>query len=123
MRDRADGTWFQPWEPIKQGKIHDHSFRPVLLMGPYLRANRECGQRALCASCSDLNLPAKAPYLKPHKKRGQERGSIGHGIDFDVFVLGVSALAKGAQSIERRYAESSREVAIARAAGLAALKC
>jgi hypothetical protein len=51
------------------------------------------------------------------KQRGEEGGALRHGVDEDVFVGGVGAVAYGAEAVEGGDAEGGGEVAVGAAAG------
>src|SRR5713226_133499 len=46
------------------------------------------------------------------KKSGQQSGACGHGVDEDVLVRGMRAVADGAETVERRDAETGGEISV-----------
>jgi hypothetical protein len=54
-----------------------------------------------------------------HEQRGEERGAGGHGVDEDVLVRGVGAMADGAEAVERGGADRSGEIAVRAPTGCA----
>ena len=53
------------------------------------------------------------------EKSGQERGALWHGLQIDMFVSGVSAIANSTESVESGNAECGSEIAV----GTATRRC
>ncbi len=53
------------------------------------------------------------------QQRGEQRGAGGHSVDEDVLVLGMRAVADGAEAVERGDTDCGGEVAIGAATGCA----
>src|SRR5271168_4326089 len=76
--------------------------RAVRLMILFYRAFSVCG-------------PAGSQVLS-HEQGGQQSGAGGHCVDEDVLVLGMRAVADGAEAVQRRDTYCGREIAIRAAA-------
>jgi hypothetical protein len=50
---------------------------------------------------------------------GQQSSASGHGVDYDVFVLGVSAVPYGAEAVESWGADGGGEISVRAATGCA----
>jgi hypothetical protein len=73
-----------------------------------------------CRNLREKALQANCRFgLESHQQRCEQSGPGGHGIDQDVLVRGMGAMADGAETVECRNAKYCREVAIRAATGCA----